>query len=205
MSTNVYIREVMSHPVVSVTADVALGRLATILVEQGIGAVPVVDGDGRALGVVAEADLVRATDTGAGALTAADVMSAPAATVRAADGVDDALRAMRRLGIGRLPVVDDSGRVVGIVSGSDLRGGRPSEDVADARIRCRVIDRVIDLGGEVLAVSVDDGVVRLRIRIGTRGEIPLVERLLGRIPGVVRLELIADPVGSDRSPAAARR
>jgi CBS domain-containing protein len=205
MSTNVYIREVMSHPVVSVTADVALGRLATILVEQGIGAVPVVDGDGRALGVVAEADLVRATDTGAGALTAADVMSAPAATVRAADGVDDALRAMRRLGIGRLPVVDDSGRVVGIVSGSDLRGGRPSEDAADARIRCRVIDRVIDLGGEVLAVSVDDGVVRLRIRIGTRGEIPLVERLLGRIPGVVRLELIADPVGSDRSPAAARR
>lgn len=202
MSTSRHVHEVMSTPVVSVTPDVTLGHLATILVGQRIGAVPVVDEDGRALGVVAEADLARRTDVSGTVLTAADVMSAPPATIGAHADVDDALRSMQRLGVGRLPVLDASGRVVGIVSGSDLRAGGPrARRIADPRIRRRVIDRVIDAGGEVLEITVDEGAVRVHIRIGARGEIPLIEHMLAAVPGVTRLELTADPIdGAGRYP-----
>lgn len=54
----------------------------------------------------------------------------------------------------------------------------------DAELRRRVIDRVIDLGGEVIAVEVDHGEVWLLGRIGEPGQAALVARLLRRIDGV---------------------
>ena len=51
-------REVMSSPVVTVPPDAPLKEVAAILVERGINAVPVVDGEGRLVGIVSEADLL---------------------------------------------------------------------------------------------------------------------------------------------------
>jgi CBS domain-containing protein len=189
MSTGVYVRAVMSRPVVCATADVTLSQLAAMLAEHHVGAVPVVDDDGQVIGMVTEADLARGVHASGAVVTATDVMSTPVTTVRAEDSVEDALRTMRHLGVGRLPVCDDAGRLVAIVSGSDLQLARPPADAGDADLRRRVIDRVIDAGGEVLAIAVDRGVVRLHIRVGIRGEAPLIERMLGGLPGVARLEL----------------
>lgn len=193
MSRRVCVRGVMSRPVFSATADVTLSRLAAMLAEHHVGAVPVVDVDGRVIGIVTEADLARAGHASAAVATAADVMSAPVTTVQAENSVEDALREMRRLGMGRFPVCDAAGRLVGMVSGSDLQlAGPPADTDRDADMRRRVIDRVIDGGGEVFEIAVDRGVVRLRIRIGTRSEATLIEHMLGDLPGVVRLELAVE-------------
>jgi CBS-domain-containing membrane protein len=196
VNVGVCVSDVMDHPVVTATADTTLGRLAAILAEHDVDAVPVVDEDGRAVGMITETDVAQGFDVTEDVVTAADVMSTPVVTVQAKDDVDDALRKMRRRGVGRLPVLDTAGRVVGIISGSDLRRAQALGKHTDSVVRRGVIDRVIDAGGEVLAVTVAKGVVRLHIRIGTASEIPLLEHLLSSVPGVTRLELNAEPIDS---------
>lgn len=191
-------RGVMSQPVVAVTPEATIDQVAAVLADHRIGAVPVVDDYGRALGIVTEPDLTRSATADKPTATAADVMSAPVVTVQAADRVEDVLRAMRKHGVGRVPVVDAAGRVIGIISGSDLRRNRTPGFLGDADVRRHVIDRVIDAGGEVLDVSVRDGVVHLRVQAGGHGDIPLIERMLRDVPGVERLELTVGCVGDAR-------
>src|SRR3974377_1760376 len=52
-------RDVMSKPVVSVHPDTPTREIARLLVEKGISAVPVVDGNGAPIGIVSEGDLIR--------------------------------------------------------------------------------------------------------------------------------------------------
>jgi CBS-domain-containing membrane protein len=183
----------MSHPVVSATPNVELSQLAALLAEHRVGAVPVVDPDGRALGIVTEADLSRAAGAG-GPATAVDVMSAPVMIAHCGDSVIEVQREMQRFGVGRLPVLDDAGRVIGIVTGSDVNRSRQPRPVGDGGVRRRVIDRVIDAGGEVLGLQIDDGLVRLRVRVGSCSEIPVIEHLIGDVPGISRLELVVESV-----------
>jgi osmotically-inducible protein OsmY len=56
--------------------------------------------------------------------------------------------------------------------------------LSDEEIRRRVVDRVIDVGGEVLDVEVDHGEVRLRGRVGEPGEAALARHLVRRVDGV---------------------
>jgi CBS domain-containing protein len=112
-------------------------------------------------------------------------MSSPAVTVTAGTTVDKARALLLARGIGRLPVVDREGRLVGIVSRRDLLISGPP---ADRRIRQAVIDRTLDMGAEVHSVSVTDGAVRVTGHAAGRGEIPVLEHLLRRIPGVTGLD-----------------
>lgn len=77
------------------------------------------------------------------------------------------------------------------------------KDVNDAEIRRRAVDRVIDVGGEVLGVTVHDGAVRLRGRVGAREDIPLLERLLREIDGATDVDA-QFAVGGERSPEPTR-
>jgi osmotically-inducible protein OsmY len=65
-----------------------------------------------------------------------------------------------------------------------------ADSVEDADVRRRVVDRVIDAGGEVQSVVVLDGCVWLQARIGVRSEIPLAERMVRSIPGVAQLQAV---------------
>ena len=198
MGRNGYVSDVMSHPVVFADPDATLGRLAEMFVNHRVGAVPVVGEEGHVVGMITESDLARASDEGmlataaeVTAVHAADVMAEPVVAVGAGESIDGALLEMRRCGVGRLPVLDEEGRLAGVVSGSDLlHGVQPPEDAQDVELRRHVVDRVIDAGGEVLAVAVDRGVVRLRIRFG--GDLSLIRQMLSIVPGVVELELTVD-------------
>lgn len=199
MGTRGNVSEVMSHPVVFADPNATLGRLAAMFVDHHVGAIPVVAEAGRVVGMITESDLVRASDgsmsTAAAEATtvrAADVMTEPVVAAGAEESIEGALLEMRRCAVGRLPVLDEDGRLAGVVSGSDLlHGVQRVEDAGDVEIRRRVVDRVIDAGGEVLAVAVDRGVVRLRICYG-EGDLPLIRHMLGAVPGVVDLELTVD-------------
>jgi CBS domain-containing protein len=89
----------------------------------GVGCLVVVEKGGQPVGMVTDRDLalyVLRTRCDADAVQVADVMSEPPVTVTEAAPVAVAARFMRRHGVRRVPVVDDVGRLVGILAWDDL-------------------------------------------------------------------------------------
>lgn len=173
--------EVMTAEVISVDRSATFREIVKLLADYDITGLPVVDEGGRVVGVVSESDLLART-----ARTAADIMSAPAATVRAQESVSEAGQLMTRRGVERLPVIDEEERLIGIVTRRDLLRVflRP-----DAEIRRHVSDDVLSdsIGAPTRAVDVHvlDGVVTLRGRLERQSQIPLALRLTARLDGVV--------------------
>ncbi|MFJ7266703.1 CBS domain-containing protein [Streptomyces sp. NPDC099050] len=173
--------EVMTADVVSVDRSATFREIAKLLADYDITGLPVVDEDDRVVGVVSESDLLARK-----ALTAADIMSAPAVTVHAQETVSEAGQLMTRLGLQRLPVTDAQERLVGIVTRRDLLRVflRP-----DAEIRRQVSDDVLSdsVGAPTGAVDIHvlDGVVTLAGRLERQSQIPLALRLTARLDGVV--------------------
>jgi len=151
------VQDVMTTDVVAVTQDASFKDIATMLGRHRVSAFPVVDDQGKVIGVVSEADLLpkEALVAGAGlppgrlsvmlhhkefskagGVTAADVMTRPAITVTADEPVTNAARLMYSCKVKRLPVVDPDGHLVGIVSRADVLRvyARPDEEIlADVR------------------------------------------------------------------------
>ncbi|NMC50420.1 MAG: CBS domain-containing protein [Desulfovibrio sp.] len=135
------IRDVMSADVATVSPSTPLPDVVDLLLRKGIKAVPVVEGK-RVVGIVTGGDLLARAgmplrldvqDQLPGGVrkehlrslddqkrTAADVMTAPVATLNIKTSVPDALSLMARRNLKRLPVGDDSGNLTGIVSRADV-------------------------------------------------------------------------------------
>jgi CBS domain-containing protein len=111
------VADVMTTDTAAVGAGTEIRTIAELLDARSISAVPVVDLENRVVGVVSEADVLQHRRTGR---TAARIMSSPALTVRPDQPAAVAAQIIEKYGIKRLPVVDDLGRLVGIVSRSDL-------------------------------------------------------------------------------------
>jgi len=116
------VADVMSRVVVCVRADLAGAALARLLVERGIGGAPVVDRDGRPVGVVSKTDVLRAVARGADLtrLTVDDMMMPVAFVVDEDATLARAAALMATEGIHRIPVVNRAGAVVGIVTPLDV-------------------------------------------------------------------------------------
>jgi CBS domain-containing protein len=125
----------MTRDVFCVAGDVEIGLVAALLVETGLHAVPVVDEAGCPVGMVSTADLIRAAgrdDTQPSpashrwlvadrpALTARDAMQRLAVGAHADDSPPAVGARMLAGGVDHLPVVDDEGRLVGVVTAVDL-------------------------------------------------------------------------------------
>jgi CBS domain-containing protein len=174
------VKQVMTTQVVAVKLGASFKEMAAALRENRVSAFPVIDDDGKVIGVVSEADMLakevlNADHTGtitamlhrreqdkADGLTARDLMTHPAVTVTPDDSVEQAARLMYTLQIRRLPVIDHDGRLVGIISRTDVLA---VYDRPDDEIRQEIIDNVIVHGflqdPEVFTVGVQAGVVTL--------------------------------------------
>lgn len=196
---------------VSVSPESPLGTAAQRLLRLGVKCLPVVDGEGRPIGILTLGDLLRRARFGirhslADALSeeeiagqvarllstsssCADVMTREVATVRPAAAVADLLGQMVRRSVKRLLVVDDDGRLIGIVSRSDvlraLAGSAESHDVATRRaVTGRTIAEV--MRPVVVSVRPDasaEEVARAVLGSGV-GRVAVVDDA-GRIAGVV--------------------
>jgi len=145
------VKDVMTTRVVSVKRGTSFKEMAIALRENRVSAFPVIDDDGKVIGVVSEADMLarKVLSTGmlhrgeqdkAEDLTAGDLMTHPAITVSPEDSVEVAARLMYTLQVKRLPVVDPSGRLAGIISRTDVLA---TFDRSDEQIRKEVTDDVI--------------------------------------------------------------
>lgn len=199
---------VMNTEVATVREGTPFKDVVRALARRDVSAVPVVDGDGRVLGVVSEADLLvkqgtqeieftrslaswwrgRRTMRRAAATTAGQLMTRPAITVAEDATVAGAARLMTRHNVKRLPVVDADGRLVGIVSRKDVLTVflRRDED-SRADIVEHVFEHGIGIAVNPATVSVDvhDGEAVITGQLGLRSQIGLVEDMTRHIDGVV--------------------
>ncbi len=119
----VLVSEIMTKNLRAVTPESHLPEVAMLMKNQDIGVVPVVDPDGRLIGLVTDRDLViRAMVEGPAFAerTVRKVMTESPDAVHAQESIANALALMGRLQVRRLPVVDAVGRLVGMVSLSDV-------------------------------------------------------------------------------------
>jgi CBS domain-containing protein len=122
------VQDLMTTDVAAVQTRTPARTVAELLDARHISAMPVVDADCHVVGVVSEVDVLHHRYA---EQTAGTMMSSPAITVLADQTADVAAQRIEQHGIKRLPVVDDMGRLVGILSRSDLvrayaRGRLPS-------------------------------------------------------------------------------
>lgn len=203
------VRDVMTNNVVTTSPSAPFKYLLRIMEDHRISAVPVVDDTGRLVGIVSGADLLKAESAEpprrnfflewfvsparladiqrrSEDLRAEDVMTRDVMTVRAETSVTDAARTLLEAGVKRLPVTDEAGRVVGIVSRADLL--RPYLR-SDLDIRREVIEDVV-LGAmwidpSTVDVQVRRGVVTVTGRVERRSEKEILVELIRRVSGVV--------------------
>jgi CBS domain-containing protein len=141
--------EIMTRTVICVETTTKLDDVLDLLVRHAIGGVPVVDAQGRAVGVVSRADVLRARhergdteemrrvtaqpkqrdDAGLErgihvlepeSLTAGDIMTPVVLALHECSNIGQAASLMAFEGVHRLPVVADGGEVVGILSALDV-------------------------------------------------------------------------------------
>jgi CBS domain-containing protein len=122
--------QLMSRPPITCGVDESLNSAARLMWEHDCGAIPVVDGDGKVVGIVTDRDVCMAAYTTGEKLHAIPVTTAMAKQVfccRPDDALAAAEAVMSEQQIRRLPVVDAENRPLGMLSLNDLAqdAGRP--------------------------------------------------------------------------------
>jgi CBS domain-containing protein len=117
------VRAVMNKPVQTVSSDSSLAEAGKRMAENDCGVLPVVDGKCRVVGILTDRDVCLALATKnrlASEISALEVMSPHVCACGPDDDLSKALETMRHRLVRRLPVVDDAGRLVGILSIDDI-------------------------------------------------------------------------------------
>ncbi len=220
------VSDVMTTSVVTVDRITPYQEIDRLLTERKISGVPVLMMGRQVAGVVSEADLLAAEDETARrarmanaigrrwrlrkrphtSLTAGALMTAPAITIGPGATIPAAARLMNTRHLRRLPVIDEDGKLVGIVSRRDLLSVflRPDADIVhDAR---QVLDEIPLADPKDVIVTVRHGVVTVA---GTTQPEPgqeqdlisLVLRLIWDIDGVVD---VVNKLGEAKAPKPAK-
>ena len=197
--------DVMTIDVITTTPSAYLKEAARTMVGAGVSGLPVVDESGTLVGIITEADfLEREADRSQRRLlsamieergpivdaeTVGEVMTRDPVVIFPEASVTEAARVMAHHHVKRLPVVDANGALVGIISRADVVAvfTRP-DDVIEDEIREDIVKRVLLLEADSLDVDVTNGVVTISGRAPTATDARLLEALVRRIDGVVRLE-----------------
>ncbi|MGE0321983.1 MAG: HPP family protein [Polyangiaceae bacterium] len=119
------VSDIMTRNVLTVSPDASVQDIAWGLRIRGVSGAPVKDGEGHVLGIVSRTDLNNPDRVGesaaeSGQTTAGEAMTPALFAVRDTDTVLDAAKRMVETGTHRLVVVDDAGKLVGIVTPMDV-------------------------------------------------------------------------------------
>jgi len=204
------IADVMTKEVLTVTPETSIKEVARLLAARGISGLPVVDTGRHVVGVVSEADILQKErrfeqptridrmlhrTNGAAAkraaTTAGEAMTSPAITVKGSRRVDVAAALMLDKSVNRLPVVNEQGELVGIVTRADLvRAFVHTDEEIAKEIRDDVIVRELWLRPEDFELTVTRGEVTLAGHFAGDDERDLLIRRVTLVPGVVSVEVM---------------
>ncbi|MDX3615771.1 CBS domain-containing protein [Streptomyces europaeiscabiei] len=198
------VSDVMTHTVAAVGRRATFKEIVRLMQDRKVSALPVVEGEGRVVGVVSEADLLpkeefrdsdpdrytqlrRLSDLAkAGGVTAEDLMTSPALTVRPDATLAQAARTLARARVKRLPVVDTVGMLEGVVSRADLLKVflRTDEEITE-EVRREIVSYLFPTPASSVRVEVRDGVVKLVGHVRDTSLVPTSARLVRAVEGVM--------------------
>jgi len=204
------VASVMTSRVVAATPATSFKRLVEAMAGYRINSLPVIDADTIVLGVVSESDLLthlvrsrqlrpatrlrrltarRHWAARPESVTAGELMTAPAVTSGPDEPVAEAAARALQAKVHRMPVVDQRGRLIGLVTRADLLKVYLR---SDAQIREEIVQRVLKsemaLDPARFELTVEHGVVRLGGQVEWLGiESALVEQIRD-VPGVISVQ-----------------
>lgn len=119
---DIFVGSLMTSPVTTVSADTPAKEVATLMLDQGISSVVVVDEDNELVGILTSTDFVAiaAATESAAAFSVADHMTTDVVTTTVQASIADVADLLIEYGIHHVPVVDDTEGVVGMVTTTDL-------------------------------------------------------------------------------------
>lgn len=199
------VREMMTTDVIGIAPDAPLKKAAIRMMAADISGLVVVDDDGALVGVISEGDFIK-TEAGRHANKRArllkwlvpdeafpdsdrkvsDIMTNDVITVTADADHVEAARIMGHAGVKRLPVVDEDGDLVGLVSRSDIvrAFARLDTDIVN-EIRDRIMRKVLWIDAKRVEIVCQDGNVSLSGELETKSDAELLVSLTERLVGVV--------------------
>lgn len=201
--------DLMTIEVETAAPEDSLKEAARRMVRRGVSGLPVLDADGLLVGIITEADFLareadRSETQGRRRLldalfsdrepepdenTVGSTMTVRPTVIYPEASLTEAARVMVAQGVKRLPVVDEDGKLIGVISRADVVNAftRP-DDVIEEEIRQDVLKRVLFVDPDTVGVAVDDGIVTLTGTLPSRSDVRLFEELTRRLDGVVRVE-----------------
>ena len=180
-------------------------HLVRLIEENRVSAIPIVDQEGIPIGIVSETDLLlkeRGTDletrdllhvqrrrrerAKAAGTVASEVMTSPAITVELDTSLSRAARLMQERNVRRLVVVDDRGRIAGIVSRSDLLQVflRTDEELRE-EIAGKLIPALLVSEWDKVGVEVRSNIATLSGEVDRKSDAEILTRMTRELDGVV--------------------
>jgi CBS-domain-containing membrane protein len=202
------LRELMTTDVITIGPEASVKGAARRMIEAGVSGLPVTDESGSLVGVITEADFVK-SEAGRRAAKRArllswftrdteipdterkvgDVMTPDVTTLGPDVDHAEAARVMKKAGIKRIPVVDEGGELIGLVSRSDiLRAFARSDGDIVAEIRDHLMRKVLWIDPRLVDIVCEDGNLVLTGNLETRSDATLLVDLTGRLDGVVSVK-----------------
>jgi CBS domain-containing membrane protein len=176
-----HVRDIMSADALAVGPESDLADVVDLILENRIGAVPVVDQLGHVVGIVSYVDVLRALAKGPHEGAAAgDIMTKNPRTIGVDASAGDAIEALQSIDVRHLPVVDRQGELVGMVSDRDLGSwARQFSEGEDARRSIETLSAV----GVADVMSSDPASVDMDADVDEIIE-TMLERKVGALPVV---------------------
>ncbi|MGC9114591.1 MAG: CBS domain-containing protein [Fervidicoccaceae archaeon] len=118
------VEAIMSKPPITMHKNDSVLDAAKLMFNNRIGSVLVVDDSGKLIGIVTERDLVYLVSLGKSHLASEypvwQLMTENPVTAKPTDSIEEALARMKEINVRHLPVVDEDGRPVGVISVRDI-------------------------------------------------------------------------------------
>jgi len=202
------LESVMTEDVVHVFPDTPFKTCVEMIRVHQVGALPVVDSQGRLLGILSESDLLRKEEATVGsgrervpARTAAQAMTRAVTTAPPEMTIAAAARLMHAAAVRHLPIIDGGGRLAGIVSRADLlKVFLRSDESIRREIDEVLLQEALGIPRGTLEADVRDGVVHLEGEVESASRARLIIARVEHVEGVVGVDWDFDPRSAD-SPA----
>jgi CBS domain-containing protein len=132
------VRDAMTSNPCSIDAEKPVAYAAKMMKDEDVGLAPIVEGD-RLVGTVTDRDIVTrviAEGRDPGSTSVREIATTSLVTIDPQQGLDEALRLMAQHQVRRLPVVEEDGRLVGVVAQADVA------EHADSSATGRLVEQI---------------------------------------------------------------